>query len=140
MLQIDGTPGSQPGRSGGAGVIVRDSDGAVLRWHCAQIAAQTCNEAEYQALITGLALVVREFPGAHVRCLSDSRLVVEQMQGHAAVRVAALADLHGQALRLARACGSVRYVAIPRGWNRLADALAWEAQGGRRRLGRIAHE
>ena len=112
-------------------------DGVVLDWHAARVRARTCNEAEYQALIAGLTFVRQHYPTAHVCCLSDSQVVIDQMRGRAAVRAGALQPLHAHAMAVARHCHRVTFLLIPRELNRLADALAWEALGGRRSIGAV---
>lgn len=136
IIQVDGTPGVPPRGTAGIGVVVRNAAGAVITWHCTRAPARTNNEAEYQAVIAGLALALREFRGAQVRCLTDSQIVVEQVMGRAAVRAPALQPLHAQALTLMRQVGQVVFVPIPRELNRLADALAWEALDGQGWVGR----
>ena len=81
-------------------------------------------EAEYQAVIAGLELVQRRYGGAAVRCLSDCRIVIEQLNGRYAVRAAGLKPLHARATQLARQLGRVEFRTIPRELNELADALA----------------
>lgn len=131
---MDGTPG--PALRGVAGVaaVIRGPGGLVRAWRSGQMAAATCNEAEYQAVIFGLTLVLERHPQAYVRCLSDSRVVVEQLAGTIGVRAGSLAPLHARAAALARRLGHVQFTHIPRELNRLADALAWEALGGRQEL------
>lgn len=134
VLQVDGTPGAQPQGLAGVGAVVRDTNGRVLSWRCATLPAQTNNEAEYQAVIFGLELVLRRYPGVAVRCLTDSRIVVDQIAGRSAVHAKALQPLHMQATALAHRFTRIEFVAIPRVLNRLADALAWEALAGRQAL------
>ncbi|MEI7773108.1 MAG: reverse transcriptase-like protein [Chloroflexales bacterium] len=139
LLQVDGTPGFPARGVAGLGVVVRRADGTLLRVHTARAAAATCNEAEYEALIAGLELLRRTFAGAPARCLTDSRVVVDQLSGRAAVRAGALAARYVRARALIShwGAGQIELVAIPRELNRLADALAWEALGGRRGLVRF---
>ncbi len=139
-LQVDGTLGFPPRGIAGLGVVVRDRAGVMLAWSCERAAAATSNEAEYLAVITGLTLVIRRFPGAAVRCLTDSRIVVDQLTGRHAVRAMALKPLHERARMLVDQHGSVTFIAIPRELNRLADALAWEALDGRGWLARVRRE
>lgn len=136
LLQVDGTPGAQPRGIAGLGIVVRDLAGNVLTWRSQQAPAMTNNEAEYQAVIAGLELMLQHYPGAPVRCLTDSRIAVEQILGRSAVRAAALQPLHARATTLARQFDDLTFVAIPRELNRLADALAWEALAGRRGIAR----
>ena len=130
LLQVDGTPGSRQRGIAGLGIVVRNASGHVLTWRCLQAPARTSNEAEYQAVIAGLRLVLHSYPGLPVRCLSDSRIVVEQITGQSAVRAATLRPLHTQAMDLVRQFDQLTFRFLPRELNRLADALAWEALGG----------
>ncbi len=134
ILQVDGSPGAKPRGLAGVGAVVRDTSGRVLSWRCANWPAYTNNEAEYQALIFGLELMLQRYPGAPVRCLTDSRMVVDQLAGRSAVHAKALQPLHLQASALARRFARIEFIAIPRVLNRLADALAWEAIEGRQAL------
>jgi ribonuclease HI len=134
LVQVDGTPGAPPDGLAGVGAVVRDAGGRVLSWRYARMVARTNNEAEYQAVIFGLELVLERYPGAAVRCLTDSRIVVDQIAGRSAVHARALQALHAQALMLTRRFARIEFVAIPRALNRLADALAWEAREGRAQL------
>jgi ribonuclease HI len=139
LLQVDGTPGALRRGVAGLGIVVRDQSGEVVAWQCARAPALTNNEAEYQGIIAGLELMLARYPGQPVCCLTDSRIAVEQIEGRSAVRAAALQPLHQRATELARQFPQLSFVAIPRELNRLADALAWEALSGRRRISRVQH-
>lgn len=136
LLQVDGTPGALLRGVAGLGIVVRDAAGNVLAWRCLRAPAATNNEAEYQALIAGFELMLERYPGAPVCCMTDSRIAVEQIAGRSAVRAPALLPLHARACTLAGQFAELRLLAIPRELNRLADALAWEALGGRRGVAR----
>jgi ribonuclease HI len=131
IVQVDGTPGLPPVTAAGIGLVVRRGGGAILRTACLRVAASTSVEAEYQAVIAGLTLILRHYPAAAVRCMSDCEVVVEQILGNHAVRVARLRPLHAHAVALAAQLPGLELLAIPRALNRLADALAWEALAGR---------
>jgi ribonuclease HI len=133
LVQVDGTPGMLHGQAG-VGIVVRNAAGRILAWHSARTVASTCNAAEYQALIAGLQFAAARFGRRRVICLSDSRLVVDQMDGRSAVRSIELQLLHQRAQHAAQRLLAVEYRFIPRTLNRLADALAWEALGGRQRV------
>ena len=136
-IHVDGTPAPVAGGSAGLGVVVgRGRSGPVLRTASLRAPAATCNEAEYQALIAGMQFALRHYPGQPVRCLTDSRVVVDQLAGRAAVRAPALRPLHAEAATLAQRFPAIEFIAVPRALNRLADALAWEALYGRRAAGR----
>ncbi len=129
LIQVDGTPGDGAGRAG-VGVVVRDGAGRVLQWRGGCVVAQTNNEAEYEALLFGLRLALAAYRGRVVRCLSDSRLVVDQLNGRAVSHTAALQQRYTAARRLCEQLGQVEVCYVPRAVNQLADALAWEALGG----------
>jgi ribonuclease HI len=59
--------------------------------------------------------------------VSDSELLVKQMNGEYRVKNAALVGLSLEAARLAREIGKVRYRAVRRTENELADRLVNEA-------------
>lgn len=128
----------------GLGVVVRDGEGRVLLWRHACATARTNNEAEYQAVIFGMSLLLRAFasqpdaPRPAIRCVTDSRVVVDQLNGTATGKSPTLRSLYLQALHLSRKLGGVEFIHVPRDANRLADALAWEASGGAARLMRYA--
>lgn len=134
LLQVDGTPGFPPSGVAGLGIVVRGARGHVLHTRTLRAPAVTCNEAEYQALIAGLSFVYQRYPAHLLRCHSDSQVVVEQLTGRCAVRAGPLQPLYTRALALISLFPSIELIAIPRALNRLADALAWEALGGRTTL------
>jgi probable phosphoglycerate mutase len=59
--------------------------------------------------------------------VSDSELLVKQMRGEYRVKNAALRELSVAAARVAREIGDVRYTAVRREHNELADRLVNEA-------------
>jgi ribonuclease HI len=130
VAQVDGTPGTRGDGIAGVGVVIRRADGRIVLWRSLRAHAKTCNEAEYQAVIAALRLLLQRFPGRPVRCLSDSRVVVDQVCGRCAVRAGSLQPLYAQARRLMEQFPSLEMIAIPHELNRLADALAWEALYG----------
>lgn len=134
IVQVDGTPGHPPGPVAGLGIVVRGPRGELLRTRALRAPAASCVEAEYHAIIAGLDLALRCYATAAVCCQSDSQVVVAQITGRYAVRAAALRPLHARATALAARIARLELVAIPRELNRLADALAWEALGGRRAI------
>jgi ribonuclease HI len=62
-----------------------------------------------------------------VEVVSDSELLVNQMTGEYRVKNEALRELSLEAARLARRVGRVRYTAVRREQNELADTLVNEA-------------
>lgn len=124
------TDGSSTAQQGGAGAIVLDATGGVVRLANRMLPIQTSGEAEYAGLILGMELALDA--GAVVaEVRMDSEVVVNQMAGHFAVNSPRLRTLHWTACDLARQFAKIAYVYIPREYNMLADSLAAEAAAGR---------
>ena len=98
----------------------------MLAAHGEAIGVATNNVAEYSALVAGLARAAELHVG-EVEVVSDSELLVKQMNGEYRVKNEALRELSLEAARLARQVGRVRYTAIRREQNELADRLVNEA-------------
>jgi ribonuclease HI len=90
------------------------------------IGVATNNVAEYRALVAGLERAA-ELQVGEVEVVSDSELLVKQMNGEYRVKNEALRELSLAAARLARQVGKVRYTAVRREHNELADRLVNEA-------------
>ena len=124
-LFTDGGARGNPGPAAAAYVLEAD-DGHVLAAHGEAIGVATNNVAEYRALVAGLAKAV-EVGVDELEVVSDSELVVKQMNGEYRVKNAALVELSIEAAHLARQVGRVRYRAVRRIENELADRLVNEA-------------
>lgn len=91
------------------------------------LGVQTNNVAEYTGVVRALELAA-ELGARRVELLLDSRLIVEQLQGHWRVKDAKLRPLWAAALRQLRELPDGWTAAhVPRAENALADALANEA-------------
>jgi ribonuclease HI len=124
-LFTDGGARGNPGPAAAA-FVLQDSDGVVLDARGDAIGVQTNNVAEYTALLNGLRRAV-ELGLTEIEVVSDSELMVKQMRGEYKIKNAALRDLSIEATRLARAVGDVRYTAVRREHNKLADQLVNDA-------------
>ena len=126
-LYTDGGSRGNPGHAA-IGIVLCDGRDRVVREHKEYIGIATSNEAEYRAIIKGLALAARETEG-DLRCVSDSELMIRQMRGEYRVREPRLQELHLAAMERANAFVSVSYEHRPRltGWLRRADELVNEA-------------
>jgi ribonuclease HI len=124
-LSTDGGARGNPGPAAYAYVLEAE-DGTVLAAHGEAIGVATNNVAEYSALVAGLAKAV-ELSVSELEVVSDSELMVKQMRGEYKVKNDALRELWERAGRLARDVGSVRYTAVRREQNELADRLVNEA-------------
>jgi ribonuclease HI len=123
-LFTDGGARGNPGPAAAAYVLEAD-DGTVLAAHGEAIGVATNNVAEYRALVAGLERA-RDAGVHELEVVSDSELVVKQMRGEYKVKKAALRELSLKAAKLAREIGAVRYTAVPREHNELADTLVNE--------------
>jgi ribonuclease HI len=124
-LFTDGGARGNPGPAAAAYVLEAD-DGTVLAAHGEAIGVATNNIAEYRALVAGLEQA-RDRGVDDLEVVSDSELVVKQMRGEYKVKNAALRELSLRAARVAREIGAVRYTAVRREHNELADRLVNEA-------------
>jgi ribonuclease HI len=124
-LFTDGGARGNPGPAASAYVLEAE-DGTVLDARGEAIGVATNNVAEYRALLAGLRKAVKAGID-DLEVVSDSELLVKQMRGEYRVKNAALRDLSLQAARLGREIGRVRYRAVRREQNELADRLVNEA-------------
>ena len=105
---------------------MQDPDGREVASVARGIGVATNNVAEYRALVAGLQRA-REAGVTDLDVVSDSELLVKQMQGEYRVKNRALQELFLEASRLAREVGKVSYRAVRREHNELADRLVNEA-------------
>ena len=124
-LSTDGGARGNPGPAA-YGYVLETEDGTVLDARGETIGVATNNVAEYRALIAGLEKAV-ELGIEELEVVSDSELLVKQMQGEYKVKNEALRELNDEANFLERKLGRVRYKAVRREHNELADKLVNEA-------------
>ena len=124
-LSTDGGARGNPGPAA-YGYVLEAEDGTVLDARGKMIGVATNNVAEYRALIAGLEKAV-ELGIGELEVVSDSELLVKQMQGEYRVKNEALRELNDEANSLERKLGRVRYTAVRREHNELADKLVNEA-------------
>ena len=127
-LSTDGGARGNPGPAA-YGYVLEAEDGTVLDARGEKIGVATNNVAEYRALIAGLEKAV-ELGVDELEVVSDSELLVKQMQGEYRVKNEALRELNDEANSLERKLGRVRYTAVRREHNELADKLVNEALDG----------
>jgi probable phosphoglycerate mutase len=106
--------------------VLEAEDGTVLDARGEAIGVATNNVAEYRALVAGLAKAA-ELGVGEVEVVSDSELLVKQMRGEYKIKNAALIELSFEAKRHEREIGLVRYTAVRREHNELADRLVNDA-------------
>ena len=124
-LSTDGGARGNPGPAA-YGYVLEADDGTVLAAHGEAIGVATNNVAEYRALVAGLEKAV-EVGIDELQVVSDSELLVKQMTGEYRVKNQALRELSLEAAGLARRIGRVRWTAVRREHNELADQLVNEA-------------
>jgi ribonuclease HI len=124
-LSTDGGARGNPGPAA-YGYVLETTDGHILDTRGEAIGVATNNVAEYRALVAGLEKAV-ELGVDDLEVVSDSELLVNQMRGEYKVRNPALRELWLKATELASRLRSVRYRAVRREHNELADRLVNDA-------------
>jgi ribonuclease HI len=98
VAHSDGGARGNPGPAG-YGVVVQDESGRKVAELSEYLGHQTNNFAEYQGLIAALEYALEHGPRA-LKLISDSELLVRQIQGVYKVKNATLKDLHARAKEL----------------------------------------
>jgi ribonuclease HI len=124
-LSTDGGARGNPGPAA-FGYVLETDDGHVLAAHGEAIGRATNNVAEYRGLVAGMEKAA-ELGVRELEVVSDSELLVKQMRGEYRVKNEALRELWEDASDLERKFARVRYTAIRRAHNELADRLVNEA-------------
>jgi ribonuclease H / adenosylcobalamin/alpha-ribazole phosphatase len=124
-LSTDGGARGNPGPAA-YGYVLESDDGHVLAAHGEAIGRATNNVAEYSGLVAGMAKAA-ELGVRELDVVSDSELLVKQMRGEYKVKNEALRQLWEEANDLERRFAKVRYTAVRRAHNELADRLVNEA-------------
>jgi ribonuclease HI len=121
-LFTDGAARGNPGPAG-AGAVIVNADGHIVAKVGKFLGDSTNNVAEYMGLILGLkrakAMGIRE-----IEVLSDSELMVKQLQGDYAVKAEHLRPLHDEAQSLIKGFSWIQVRHIPREQNAQADAMS----------------
>jgi ribonuclease HI len=124
-LSTDGGARGNPGPAA-YGYVLETADGTVLDARGEAIGVATNNVAEYRGLLAGLESAL-ERGVDELEVVSDSELLVKQMRGEYKVKNASLRALSIEAAALAHDIGDVRYTAVRREHNELADSLVNQA-------------
>jgi len=119
---IDGAARGNPGPAG-AGVHIEAVDGRPAEELFAALGKATNNVAEYSALLLALARAA-ELEAETVEILSDSLLLVQQVNGVFKVKAPHLIPLVSDAVRRAKQFRRFSIRHVPREKNGLADRLA----------------
>jgi probable phosphoglycerate mutase len=121
----DGGSRGNPGPSG-YGAVVEDAKGRVVAELSEFLGNQTNNYAEYHGLLAVLRWAV-ENRAKYLRVVSDSELMVKQMQGKYKVNSPGLRPLWEEARKMSRRLEGFEMRHTLRGGNKEADRLANEA-------------
>ena len=124
-LYTDGGARGNPGPAA-YGYVLEAEDGHVLDARGEAIGTATNNVAEYRGLVAGMEKAA-ELGVTELEVVSDSELLVKQMRGDYRVKNEALRVLWEEANDLERRFAKVRYTAVRRAHNELADSLVNEA-------------
>jgi probable phosphoglycerate mutase len=121
IANIDGGARGNPGPAA-YGVVVRNRKGEVLAELSDYLGLQTNNYAEYSGLLAALEYAVKNhYPSFKI--LSDSELLVRQMQGRYKVNNSVLQELFARAQSLVRKLQHFSIEHVLRERNKEADRL-----------------
>lgn len=122
VAHIDGGARGNPGPAG-YGVVIEDAAGRTVAELSEFLGHQTNNYAEYMGLLAALHYA-REQGKKALEVISDSELLVRQINGQYKVRSPILLDLYKQAKALIAQLDWFNIHHVLRGKNKEADALA----------------
>lgn len=131
-MHTDGGSRGNPGIAG-AGVVILDAEGKVLKESCKPLGVVTNNDAEYQAVIFGLETIKKLYGTDKVRELDieiklDSQLVANQLSGKFQIKEESLWPHFIKIWNMRVAdFPHLTFTYIPREQNSRADAMANKA-------------
>lgn len=132
-LRTDGGARGNPG-PGGAGFVLEDESGGVVRSGGRYLGCVTNNVAEYEALAWGLETALHHGV-RRLKVCADSELVVRQINGIYRVKNEGLKPLFARVRALLARFDSVDVTHVRREMNRAADLLANTAMDERATVG-----
>jgi len=121
QLFVDGASRNNPGPSG-AGIYLTKNHQKELALGF-YLGTKTNNQAEYLALLIGLIITIPKVKNHHLQIVSDSLLLVNQLNGVYKVKNLELQILHAKAMHLL-ANVSYEVVHVLREKNKFADEMA----------------
>ncbi|KPJ98395.1 MAG: hypothetical protein AMJ60_08435 [Desulfobacterales bacterium SG8_35] len=124
-LYTDGASRGNPGEAG-AGIAILDAQGNELVGTGEYLGQCTNNEAEYRALLLGLAKCI-EFGRGRIKIHLDSELIVKQIRGEYRVKHPNLIPLFQQTMQRLSGFASFSIIHVRREKNSRADELANQA-------------
>lgn len=130
IAHVDGGSRGNPGHAG-YGVFIRDAEGKPVAELSEYLGIQTNNFAEYSGLLAALRYA-REHGSKAIEIVSDSELMVRQLNGVYKVKNEGLKPLYQEAMAMARGFEWFKVRHVRREFNKDADRLANEAMDRKR--------
>lgn len=127
VLHADGGARGAPGPAA-IGYLIDDEHGARLAEHAEEVGTATAAEAEYRALLAGLARA-KELGLTRVTARSDSRLLIGHVNGERHIRSARLVALAAEIDDMRMRVGTVVFEWVPESANGAAHELVAQVLG-----------
>ncbi|VFQ76056.1 unnamed protein product [Cuscuta campestris] len=132
------TDGSSAAKACGGGVVIQSPEG-FRSYHAVKFQFKVSNnEAEYEALLSGLRLILN-LKAEYVRIRCDSRLVVSQIKGEFDTKEERMRLYKEAALELLKILKGYELVQIPRAENTEADVLSKLSNDSPEHISKMAH-
>jgi len=136
VLFVDG---SSDKRNAEAGIVIEGPDDFTVD-HSMQFKFKASNnQAEYEALIAGLRLA-KDLSARRIKCNTDSRLVVGQVQGEYQVKDDLLLQYYHKVMEAMKEFEEITIHHIPRAKNARVDSLSKLAKGKEKGLAENHHQ
>ena len=123
-------------RGSGVGLVLLSPEKITIEKSLRLNFSATNNEAEYEALLTGMAMV-QKMGGKTVEMFSNSRLVVGQVKGELEAQDTRMQEYLGQVMRLQTKFEAFDLSHIPKSGNTHADSLATLATSSAQNLPQV---
>lgn len=124
-IYVDGASRGNPGEAG-AGIVILDENGRVVKSLKGYLGVTTNNQAEYKALLLALKEVKR-LAIERIIIRSDSELVVRQIKGEYRIKDKGIRPLYEEVIGLLKELKGYDIIHIDREENKEADRLANQA-------------
>lgn len=125
IIHSDGGSRGNPG-PGAIGVVITNEAGEIVHKISHYIGRTTNNQAEYQAILSGLE-AAKKLKADSVDCFLDSELVVKQLRHEYKVKDKDMASLFVKVHNLSLQFKKITFTHIRREQNKEADRLVNEA-------------
>lgn len=125
IINTDGGSRGNPGHAA-CSFIIFSEDGVIWDQEGSYLGIATNNEAEYEAVKSGLQRIKEKFTDKmpiEVEIRTDSLLIASQLSGKYKIKNMNLRKYYDQIKNLEKEIGKISYVYIPREKNYLADKL-----------------